>query len=45
MMRLRPEGLVPSRRRALEFHEDDQALAEHLEDVHLETVEVTEVRS
>ena len=28
MMRLRPEGLVPSRRRALEFHEEELADAE-----------------
>ena len=36
MMRFRPEGLVPSRRRALEFHADDQELADRVEEVHLE---------
>lgn len=45
MMRYRPEGLVPNQRRVLEFHEEDQALAEHLEDVHLETIEVTEAKA
>jgi len=38
MMRFRPEGIVPSRRRALEFHEDDEELAETIEDAHLEVV-------
>ena len=28
MMRFRPEGLVPSKRRQLEFHEEDEELAE-----------------
>jgi branched-chain amino acid transport system permease protein len=32
MMRFRPEGLVPSRRRQLEFHEDDEDLAERVEE-------------
>ncbi|MBM7787559.1 branched-chain amino acid ABC transporter permease [Tenggerimyces flavus] len=32
MMRFRPEGLVASRRRQLEFHEEDEALAERVED-------------
>ncbi|GAA2101157.1 branched-chain amino acid ABC transporter permease [Microlunatus panaciterrae] len=32
MMRFRPEGLVASRRRALEFHEEDEELAERIED-------------
>ena len=36
MMRFRPEGLVASRRRKLEFHEDDEALATRIEDIHLE---------
>ncbi|MGC4942889.1 branched-chain amino acid ABC transporter permease [Kribbella sp. DT2] len=31
MMRFRPEGLVASRRRQLEFHEEDEALAEAIE--------------
>jgi branched-chain amino acid transport system permease protein len=31
MMRLRPEGLVPSSRRQLEFHEEDEELAEVLD--------------
>lgn len=30
MMRFRPEGLVSSRRRQLEFHEDDEELAERI---------------
>ena len=36
MMRFRPEGLVPSQRRALEFHADDEDLADRIEEVHLE---------
>ncbi len=32
MMRFRPEGLVASRRRQLEFHEDDEELAEKLDE-------------
>ena len=32
MMRFRPEGIVASRRRKLEFHEDDQELAERIEE-------------
>jgi branched-chain amino acid transport system permease protein len=35
-MRFRPEGIVPSQRRKLEFHEDDEALAERIEEIHLE---------
>jgi branched-chain amino acid transport system permease protein len=31
MMRFRPEGLIASRRRQLEFHEDDSALAAEVE--------------
>jgi branched-chain amino acid transport system permease protein len=31
MMRFRPEGLVASRRRQLEFHEEDEALAVAIE--------------
>ena len=38
MMRFRPEGLVASKRRRLEFHEDDTELAEKVEHVHLEEV-------
>ncbi len=36
MMRFRPEGLVASRRRQLEFHQEDDALAEHVEHVYIE---------
>ncbi|SDS09626.1 branched-chain amino acid transport system permease protein [Friedmanniella luteola] len=32
MMRFRPEGLIASRRRQLEFHEDDDELAERIDD-------------
>jgi branched-chain amino acid transport system permease protein len=32
MMRFRPEGLIASRRRQLEFHEDDDDLAERVDD-------------
>lgn len=32
MMRFRPEGLVPSQRRQLEFHEDDEDLADKIEE-------------
>jgi branched-chain amino acid transport system permease protein len=39
MMRFRPEGLVASERRKLEFHEDDEELAEKLQSEHLEEVE------
>ena len=39
MMRLRPEGIIPSARRQLEFHEDDDELAERIEEVHLEEQE------
>jgi len=39
MMRLRPEGIIPSARRQLEFHEDDEGLAERVEEVHLEEEE------
>ncbi|MEU4193786.1 branched-chain amino acid ABC transporter permease [Kribbella sp. NPDC026611] len=35
MMRFRPEGLVASRRRQLEFHEEDEGLAEAVEEEHL----------
>jgi branched-chain amino acid transport system permease protein len=31
MMRFRPEGLVASKRRKLEFHEDDEELAVRIE--------------
>jgi branched-chain amino acid transport system permease protein len=41
MMRFRPEGLVASRRRQLEFHEDDEELAEVLEDRNLAIEEET----
>ncbi|HRC00358.1 MAG TPA: branched-chain amino acid ABC transporter permease [Dermatophilaceae bacterium] len=36
IMRFRPEGLVASHRRQLEFHEEDTELAEHVEHAHLE---------
>lgn len=36
MMRFRPEGLVPSKRRQLEFHEDDEELAEIAQTEHLQ---------
>lgn len=32
MMRFRPEGLVASKRRQLELHEDDESLAEEIDD-------------
>lgn len=40
MMRFRPEGLIASQRRKLEFHEDDEDLAKRMEEVHLEEEEV-----
>jgi len=40
MMRFRPEGIIASQRRKLEFHEDDDELAERLQEVHLEEEEV-----
>ncbi|KGN42748.1 branched-chain amino acid ABC transporter permease [Knoellia aerolata] len=40
MMRFRPEGLIASHRRKLEFHEDDEELAQRIEAVHLEETEV-----
>ncbi len=39
MMRYRPEGLVASHRRQLEFHEGDEDLAQRIEEVHLEEQE------
>ncbi len=39
MMRFRPEGLVPSRRRQLEFHEKDEHLADVVEEHHIDTEE------
>jgi branched-chain amino acid transport system permease protein len=35
MMRFRPEGIVASKRRQLEFHEEDEELATRIEEVHL----------
>ena len=32
MMRFRPEGLIASRRRQLEFHDDDEDLAGRVDD-------------
>ena len=40
MMRFRPEGMIPSQRRQLEFHEEDEELAKRMEAVHLEEAEV-----
>jgi branched-chain amino acid transport system permease protein len=40
MMRFRPEGLVPSKRRQLEFHEDDEELSELLQAEHLQVEHV-----
>jgi branched-chain amino acid transport system permease protein len=34
MMRWRPEGIVPSRRRALEFHKTDEHLADFIQEEH-----------
>jgi len=31
VMRFRPEGLIPSKRRQLEFHGDDEELADSVE--------------
>jgi len=39
MMRFRPEGLIPNRRRLLEFHEEDEQLAEAVETELLEVEE------
>ncbi|KGN32559.1 branched-chain amino acid ABC transporter permease [Knoellia sinensis KCTC 19936] len=39
MMRFRPEGLIASQRRKLEFHHDDEDLAQRIEEVHLEEAE------
>ncbi len=36
MMRFRPEGIVPSQRRKLEFHGEDEGLAERIGDIHQE---------
>jgi len=35
MMRVRPEGLIASKRRQLEFHEDDEELAQEVQADHL----------
>jgi branched-chain amino acid transport system permease protein len=35
MMRFRPEGIIASKRRQLEFHEEDEELATRIEEVHL----------
>jgi branched-chain amino acid transport system permease protein len=32
MLRVRPAGLIPSQRRQLEFHEEDEELAERIEE-------------
>ncbi len=36
MMRFRPEGIIASQRRKLEFHDEDEGLAERIEQIHLE---------
>jgi branched-chain amino acid transport system permease protein len=36
MMRFRPEGLIPSKRRQLEFHEDDEELSDFVQAEHLQ---------
>ncbi|MFQ6172550.1 branched-chain amino acid ABC transporter permease [Oryzobacter sp. R7] len=36
MMRFRPEGLIASKRRQLEFHEDDEELSEIVQSQHLQ---------
>jgi len=41
MMRFRPEGIIASQRRKLEFHEEDQELAERIEEIHLEEEKVS----
>ena len=41
MMRFRPEGIIASQRRKLEFHEEDEQLAERIEEIHLEEEEVS----
>ncbi len=41
MMRFRPEGMVPSARRQLEFHADDTELAEEIQELHVEKEEAT----
>ena len=38
MMRFRPEGLVANKRRQLEFHEEDEELADEVQHVHVEKV-------
>ncbi len=35
MMRFRPEGIIASKRRQLEFHDEDEELATRIEEVHL----------
>jgi branched-chain amino acid transport system permease protein len=37
MMRFRPEGLIPNQRRQLEFHEEDEELAERISEEIAET--------
>ena len=39
MMRFRPEGIVASRRRKLEFHESDEGLADRVEETHVDIEE------
>lgn len=42
MMRFRPEGLIASERRQLEFHDEDEELAERLEDEHHDAADLSE---
>ena len=42
MMRFRPEGLIANQRRQLEFHEDDEELAERIDEEIHETGTVKE---
>jgi branched-chain amino acid transport system permease protein len=37
MMRFRPEGLIPNERRQLEFHAEDEELAERIDEETYET--------
>ena len=45
MMRFRPEGLIANQRRQLEFHEDDEELAERIDEEVHETGRIKEATS
>ncbi len=45
MMRFRPEGLIANQRRQLEFHEDDEELAERIDEEIHETGKIKEATS